>query len=136
MGVARRVLDSNSSKRTLGSQEVSLVQKEKSECPSVGFMTHKDANHTLVLAGPPRREKLSHRPSHTIVHALSKFELHWWLRCVRVWGMLAALCTGVGDVGPKLDTYMPDRGAREVLFYSFLDQLSRKLDGSRTIKIC
>ena len=51
--------------------------------------------------------------------------------------MLVALCTGVGDVGPKLDTYMPDRGALEVSFCSFLDQLSRKLDGSRTaVKIC
>ena len=38
----------------------------------------------------------------------------------------------MGDVGPKLDTYMPDRGAREVSFCSFLGQLSRKLDGSRT----
>ena len=51
--------------------------------------------------------------------------------------VLAALCNGAGDVGPKLDTYMPDRGAREVLFCSFLDQLLRKLDGSRTtVKIC
>ena len=27
--------------------------------------------------------------------------------------MLAALCTGVGDVGPKLETHVPDRDARE-----------------------
>ena len=51
--------------------------------------------------------------------------------------MLAALCTGMGDVGPKFDTYMPDQGTLEVSFCSFLDQLSRKLDGSRTtVKIC
>ena len=43
----------------------------------------------------------------------------------------------MGDVGPKLETYMRDRGAREVSFCSFLDQLSRELDGSRTaVKIC
>ena len=46
--------------------------------------------------------------------------------------MLAALCTGVGDVGPKFNTYMLDRGALEVSFCSFLDQLSLKKDGSRT----
>ena len=43
---------------------------------------------------------------------------------------------GVGDVGPKFDTYMPVRGVLEVSFFSFLDQLARKLDGSRiTAKI-
>ena len=50
--------------------------------------------------------------------------------------MLPALCTGVGDVGPKFDTYMPLRGVLEVSFCSFLDQLARKFDGSRiTVKI-
>ena len=44
--------------------------------------------------------------------------------------MLAALCTVVGDVGPKFDTYMPVRGVLEVSFCSFLDQLSREIDGS------
>ena len=48
--------------------------------------------------------------------------------------MLAALCTGVGDVGPKFDTYMPVRDALEVSFCSFLDQLSRKLDGRDSAK--
>ena len=56
----------------------------------------------------------------------------------QVWAslVLAALCTGVGDVGPKFDTYIPVRGALEVWFCSFLDQFARKLDGSRiTVKI-
>ena len=76
----------SSSKRNLGSLQVSLGQKEKRECP-VHDTTKRRTSH--FLAEPPRREKLSHRPSHTIVHALSKFELHWWsLHCVRVWGML------------------------------------------------
>ena len=45
--------------------------------------------------------------------------------------------TGVGDVVSKFDTYMPVRGVSEVSFCSFLDQLARKLDGSRiTVKIC
>ena len=61
---------------------------------------------------------------------------HYWYEV----GMLkvpASLCTGVGDVGPKFDTYMPVRGALKVSFCSFLDQLSRKLDGRRTtVKIC
>ena len=46
--------------------------------------------------------------------------------------VLAALCTGVGDIVPKFDTYMPVRGVLEVSFCSFLGQLARKLDGSRT----
>ena len=96
-----------------------------------GSLHNEDPNLALFLAGPPRREKLSHRPPHTIVDALSKFELYWGLlRCVRV-------CTGEGNVGPKLETFMRDRDAREVSFCSFLDQLSRKLDEScTTVKIC
>ena len=51
--------------------------------------------------------------------------------------MPAALCTGVGDVGPKFDTYMPVRGVLKVSFCLFLDQLACKLDGSRiTVKTC
>ena len=70
-------------------------------------MTNEDPNHAFFLAERPRREKLSHRPPRTIVDALSKFELHrCLLRCVRE-------CTGVGDVGPKLETYVPDQDARE-----------------------
>ena len=72
-----------------------------------GSCHNEGPNHALFLAERPRREKLSHRLPHTIVDALRKFELHrCLLRCVRE-------CTGVGDVGPKLETYVPDRGARE-----------------------
>ena len=42
--------------------------------------------------------------------------------------MLAALCKGVGDVGPKFETHVPDLGAREYFNLLILDQLSRKLD--------
>ena len=39
----------------------------------------------------------------------------------------------MGDVGPKLETPVPDLDAREYpVFCSFLEQLSRKLDASRT----
>ena len=71
--------------------------------PSVRLWHIEDVNHALFLVEPPRREKLSHRPPHTIVDVLSKFELHrCMLRCVRE-------CRGVGDVGPKLETNVPDR---------------------------
>ena len=88
-------------------------------------------DHALFLAERPRREKLSHRPPHTIVDALSKFELHrCLLRCVRE-------CKGVGDVGPKFGTHLRVRGARGSFILLILDQLSRKLDASRTtVKIC
>ena len=127
---------SNSSKRTLGSLEASLGQKEKSVrpsgCPSVRpsvrFMTQRSHEPRILLVEPPRREKLSHRPPHTIIHGPQQV-------CASL--VLAALCTGVGDVGPKFDTYMPDPGALKVSLCSSLDQLSRKLDGSRTtVKIC
>ena len=46
-------------------------------------------------------------------------------------------CTGVGDVGPKFGTHVPDLGAREYFNLFILDRLSRKLDASCTIvKIC
>ena len=76
--------------------EVSQCQKEKSirlsGCPYVRFRHNKGPNHASFLAEPLRREKLSHRAPHTIVDALSNFELH---RCccvvdgsVREWGVL------------------------------------------------
>ena len=88
-------------------------------------------NHALFLAERPRRKKLSHRAPHTIVDAFSKFELHrCLLRCVRE-------CKGVGDVGPKFGTHMPERDARGIFILLVLDQLSRKLDASRTtVKMC
>ena len=88
-------------------------------------------SHALFLAERPRREKLSHRSPHRVVNALSKFELHrCLLRCERE-------CKGVGDVGPKFDTHVPDLGAREYFILLILDQLSRKLDASCTsVKIC
>ena len=46
-------------------------------------------------------------------------------------------CKGVEDVGPKFGTHLRVRGAREYFILLVLDQLSRKLDASRTIvKIC
>ena len=65
---------------------------------------------TCFLAEPPRREKMSHRPPHTIVHALSKFELHWCLlRCVRMWEML----------GPNLTRTCPTEAPRKFHFAHF-----------------
>ena len=84
-------------------------------------------NHALFLAERPRREKLSHRSPHTIVDALSKFELHrCLLRCGRE-------CKSVGDVRPKFGTHLGVRGAREYFILLVLDRLSRKLDASCTI---
>ena len=58
---------------------------------------------------PNARGKLSHRSPHRVVDALSKFELHrCLLRCERE-------CKGVGEVGPKFGTHVPDLGAREYL---------------------
>ena len=43
----------------------------------------------------------------------------------------------MGDVGPKIETHVPDLDARGSLISLVLDQLSRTLDGSRTtVKIC
>ena len=113
--------------------EVSLGQKEKSVRLSVrpSVRLCHNANHAFFLAERPRREKLSHRSSHRAVDGLSKFELHrCLLRCVRE-------CKGVGDVGPKFETHVPDLGAREYFNLLVLDQLSRKLDERCTIvKIC
>ena len=66
-----------------------------------------------------------------IVDALSKFELHGGLlRCGRA-------CKGVGDVGPKFETHVPDLDARGSFILLIFDQLLRKLDGICTIvKIC
>ena len=116
--------------------EASLGQKEKSECTVVRLsgcpvMTQRRPEPRLFLAEPPRRENLSHRPPHRIVDALSKFGLHrCLLRCVRE-------CRGVGDVGPKFGTHLRVRGARGNFILLVLNQLSRKLDASRTtVKIC
>ena len=105
-GLARALSESalqspiNSSKRTPRFSRAFTGPKRKnwfsgcpvvrmSGCTYVLFMTQRRREPRIFLAEPPRREKLSHRPPHTIVHALSKFELHWFLlRCVRVWGML------------------------------------------------
>ena len=106
-----------------------------SGCPvvrlSVRLCHNEGPNHALFLAERPRREKLSHRPPHTIVDALSKSELHrCLLRCVRE-------CKGVRDVGPKFGTHMPNGDARGSFISLILDQFSRKLDASRTtVKIC
>ena len=98
-----------------------------SGCPYVRFRHNESQNHALFLAERPRREKLSHRSPHTIVDALSKFELHrCLLRCVRE-------CKGVGDVGPKFETNLGVRGAREYFILLVLDRLSRKLDASYTV---
>ena len=99
------------SKRILGCLEISLGQKEKSECPVVRLsgcpiMTQRRPEPRIFLAEPPRRENLSHRPSHRVVDALSKFELH---RCLQLY---VRECRGVRDVGPKLETHVPDRDAR------------------------
>ena len=41
------------------------------------------------------------------------------------------------DDGPKFGTLMPDGDARGIFILLVLDQLSRKLDASRTtVKIC
>ena len=105
-----------SSKRTLGSLEVSLGQKGKSVRP---VMTQqKDPNHARFLDETLWREKLSHRQPHRIIDALSKFELHrCLLRCVRVWGML----------GPNWRRTCPTKTLGKISFCSFLDQLSRKI---------
>ena len=88
-------------------------------------------NHAFFLAERPRREKLSYRAPHTVVDALSKFDLHrCLLRCGRE-------CKGVGDVGPKFGTRLRVRGAREYFILLVFDQWSRKLDASRTtVRIC
>ena len=80
-------------KRTLSSLRFHWAKKKKvSGCPYVRFRHNEGPNHALFLAEPPRREKLSHRTPHTIVDALSKFELHrGLLPCGRE-------CKGVGDV--------------------------------------
>ena len=79
----------NSSKRTLGSLEASLGQKEKSVRP-VHDTTKPRATHVFYPNPRGARScpiKLSHRPSHMIVHALSMFELHsCLLRCVCMYG--------------------------------------------------
>ena len=62
-----------SSNRTLGSLRFHHVKNKK---VSVRFMAQRSREPHIFLAEPPRREKLSHRSSHMIVHALSKFELH------------------------------------------------------------
>ena len=73
-------------------------------------MAQRRRERRIFLAEPPRREKLSHRPPHTIVHALSKFELHWFLLCcVRVWGML----------GPNLTLTCPTEAPRKFHFAHF-----------------
>ena len=94
-------------------------------------MTQRRPEPRIFLAERPRRENLSHCSPHRVVDALSKFELYrGLLRCVRE-------CKGVGDVGPKFETHVPDLGAREYFNLLILDQLSRKLDESCTIvKIC
>ena len=123
----------NSSKRTLGSLEVSLGQKEKCGFPVVRWsvcpvMTQRRPEPRIFLAEPPQREKLFRRQPRTIVDALSKFELHrCLLRCVRVWGML----------DPNWRRTCPIETLGNISFCSFLEQLSRKLDGScTTVKIC
>ena len=97
----------------------------------IGWSHNESPNHAYFLAERPRREKLSHRSPHTIVDALSKFELHrCLLRCERE-------CKGSGYVGPKFGTHVPDRGAVEYLDLLILVRLSRKFDASYTIvKIC
>ena len=99
--------------------------------PSVRLCHNEGPNYAFFLAERPRREKLSHRSPHSVVDALSKFELHrCLLRCERE-------CKGVGEVGPKFGTHVPDLGAREYLNLLILERLSRKLDESCTIvKIC
>ena len=94
-------------------------------------MSQRRPEPRIFLAECPRREKLFHRSPHRVVDALSKFELHrCLLRCARE-------CKGVGGVGPKFETHVPDLGAREYFNLLILDQLSRKLDESYTIvKIC
>ena len=117
-----------SSKRSLSSLRFHWAKKKKvSGCPYVRFRHNEGQNLALFLAERPQREKLSHRSPHTIVDALSKFELHrCLLRCVRE-------CKGVGDVGPKFETNLGVRGAREYFILLVLDRLSRKLDASCTV---
>ena len=117
-----------SSKRTLSSLRFHWAKKKKvSGCPYVRFRHNESQNHAFFLAERPRRENLSHRSPHTIVDALSKFELHrYLLHCVRE-------CKGVGNVGPKFETNLGVRGAREYFVLLVLDRLSLKLDASCTV---
>ena len=109
-----------SSKRTLGSLEVSLGQKGKSVRP---VMTQqKDPNHARFLDETLWREKLSHRQPHRIIDALSKFELHrCLLRCVRVWECWAR----IGDARAR-----PRRSGR-FHFAHFSTNCRVRFDGSR-----
>ena len=43
------------------------------------------------------------------------------------------VCKGMGYVGPKFGTHVPDRGAVEYLNLLILERLSRKLDASCTL---
>ena len=107
-----------------------------SVCPVVRpvvrpVMTQRRPEPRIFLAERPLREKLSHRAPHTILDALSEFELHrCLLRCGRE-------CKGIRDVGPKFETHVPDLDPRGSFVLLILDQLSRKLDGICSIvKIC
>ena len=96
-----------------------------------GYDVTKARTTHFFRAERPRRKKLSHRSPYRVVDALSKFELHrCLLRCGRE-------CKGVGEVGPKFGTHVPDLGTGEYLNLLILERLSRKLDASCTIvKIC
>ena len=118
--------NSSKRKRTLGSPRGFTGPKRKmwlSGCPVVRLsvcpvMTQRRPEPRIFLAEPPQREKLCHRPPHTIVHALSKFELHQCLlHCERVWRML----------GPNWRRTCPIETLGNILFCSILEQFSRKL---------
>ena len=74
---------------------------------NVRFVSQRRPEPRIFFSRTPAAREAVPSPPRTIVDALSKFELHrCLLRCVRE-------CTGVGDVGPKLETHVPDLGARE-----------------------
>ena len=76
----------------------------------------------LLLGDPDCSSSESYREKQKPIGFIHRF----LLRCGRE-------CKGVGDVGSKISTHVPDRDAQGSFILLILDQLLRKLDANCTI---